>query len=84
MDQPYPTNATKGSTLHHPTVGSSLSFILPMDKHYPTNGSSSLSYQWINIVLPTDLHHHHPPDGSSLSSSYQRIIISIILSVDHY
>ncbi|KAH0722770.1 hypothetical protein KY289_005814 [Solanum tuberosum] len=54
-----------------------------MDEHYPTNGSSSLSYQWINIVLPTDLHHHYPPDGSLASSSYQWIIITLLMDHRH-
>ncbi|KAH0710066.1 hypothetical protein KY284_011493 [Solanum tuberosum] len=98
MDHYYPTNGSstlsyQGINIilptdlhlhqHHPTDGSSLSFILPMDEHYPTNGSSLLFYQWINIVLPTDLYHHHPPYRSLLSSFYQWIFISIILSVDH-
>ncbi|KAH0661541.1 hypothetical protein KY284_026472 [Solanum tuberosum] len=55
-----------------------------MDEHYPTNGSSSLSYQWIKIILPTGLHlyQHHTTDGSSLSLSYQWM--SIILPMDHH
>ncbi|KAH0650035.1 hypothetical protein KY284_029947 [Solanum tuberosum] len=59
-----------------------------MDQYYPTNGSSTLSYKWINITLPTDLHlhQHHPTEGSLLSLSYQWII-NIILPMDllhHY
>ncbi|KAH0697036.1 hypothetical protein KY289_014518 [Solanum tuberosum] len=40
-----------------------------MDQPYPTNGSSTLSYQRINFILLTDLHLHQyrPTDGSSLS-----------------
>ncbi|KAH0692496.1 hypothetical protein KY285_019593 [Solanum tuberosum] len=54
-----------------------------MDHHYPTNGSSTLSYQWIiNIILPMDQHY---PTNGSLTLSYQWI--NIILQTDllqHY
>ncbi|KAH0752221.1 hypothetical protein KY285_005369 [Solanum tuberosum] len=51
-----------------------------MEQHYPTDGSSTLSYQWNNIILPTDL--HHPTDRSSLLLSYHWM--SIILPTDHH
>ncbi|KAH0683269.1 hypothetical protein KY285_020771 [Solanum tuberosum] len=56
---------------------------LHLHRHYPIDGSSlSLSYQWMNIILPTD-HHHYPTNGSTLS--YRRIFIIIILPTDlHY
>ncbi|KAH0676279.1 hypothetical protein KY285_024080 [Solanum tuberosum] len=61
-----------------------------MDQHYPTNGSSTLSYQWINITPPTDLHYHYlpidqhyPTSGSTLP--HRQIFIIIFLPMDqHY
>ncbi|KAH0670567.1 hypothetical protein KY285_024849 [Solanum tuberosum] len=82
----------------HPTNGSSffINIILPTELHYhyPTNGSSTLSYKWIFIILPmdhryyiiilpSDLHYHYPTNGSSLSLSYQWII-NIILPMDQH
>ena len=46
--------------------------ILPLDHHYPTNGSSTLSYQWIKIVPSEDIFHYynHYINGSTSSNNH--------------